>query len=64
MFSGEVLDEADEHPATIYADIGAFVACRTALTSDPEMLATTRRNLPVTVQRRFEVYPDIAKVGV
>lgn len=45
---GEVIDEADEHAATIYADI------------DPELLATTRRNLPVTVQRRFGVYPDVS----
>ena len=45
---GEILDEADEHPTTIYADI------------DPELLATTRRNLPVTVQRRFGVYPDVS----
>lgn len=29
-------------------------------TPDPEMLATTRRNIPVTVQRRFDVYPDVA----
>ena len=29
---------------------------------DPEMLATTRRNLPVTIQRRFEVYADLAKL--
>jgi hypothetical protein len=29
---------------------------------DPELLATTRRNLPVTVQRRFDVYPDIASL--
>jgi predicted amidohydrolase len=47
--SGEVIDEADEHAATIYADI------------DVDLLATTRRNLPVTVQRRFEVYPDVSK---
>ena len=45
---GEILDEADEHPATIYADI------------DPELLATTRKNLPVTIQRRFGVYPDVS----
>jgi omega-amidase len=49
MFRGEVLDEADEHPTTIFADI------------DTELLATTRRNLPVTIQRRFGVYPDVSK---
>ncbi|KAK4686716.1 omega-amidase, partial [Tremellales sp. Uapishka_1] len=45
---GEVLVEADEHEAVLYADI------------DTQLLATTRRNLPVTVQRRFDVYPDVA----
>jgi len=45
---GEVLVEADEKEAIVYADI------------DTEMLATTRRNLPVTIQRRFDVYPDVA----
>jgi hypothetical protein len=29
-------------------------------TPDTELLATTRRNLPVTIQRRFDVYPDVA----
>ncbi|WVO13377.1 hypothetical protein L204_100992 [Cryptococcus depauperatus] len=45
---GEVVVEADEKPTTLYADI------------DPELLAMTRRNIPVTVQRRFDVYPDVA----
>lgn len=27
---------------------------------DPELLATTRRSIPVTVQRRFDVYPDVS----
>ena len=30
--------------------------------SDPDMLATTRRHLPVTIQRRFDVYADVAKL--
>ncbi|RSH92664.1 hypothetical protein EHS25_008109 [Saitozyma podzolica] len=46
---GDVLVEADEHEAILYADI------------DTELLATTRRNLPVTIQRRFDVYPDVSK---
>jgi len=45
---GEVIAQADEKPAIVYADI------------DPEVLASTRAGLPVTVQRRFEVYKDIA----
>ena len=27
---------------------------------DTDMLAETRRNLPVTIQRRFDVYPDVS----
>lgn len=56
---GNVVAEADEKEATIYVDIGGW-GDTAPLTPDPEMLATTRRNLPVTVQRRFDVYPDVA----
>ncbi|OXC70965.1 hydrolase [Cryptococcus neoformans Bt63] len=45
---GDVVVEADHEPTTLYADI------------DPELLATTRRSIPVTVQRRFDVYPDVS----
>ncbi|WWD18124.1 hypothetical protein CI109_102573 [Kwoniella shandongensis] len=45
---GDVVVEAGHEPTTLYADI------------DTELLATTRKNLPVTVQRRFDVYPDVA----
>ncbi|KAI5454743.1 Omega-amidase nit3 [Naganishia albida] len=47
--AGQVLAEADENEAIVYADI------------DPQFLAETRRGLPVTVQRRFDVYPDVSK---
>jgi predicted amidohydrolase len=58
---GDVIAEADEKEAIVYADIGAFlwIECSTD-SPDPELLATTRRNLPVTIQRRFNVYPDVA----
>ncbi|KAL7423659.1 Omega-amidase nit3 [Cryptotrichosporon argae] len=46
---GKVLVEAGEAHETVFCDI------------DPEFLATSRRNLPVTIQRRFDVYPDVAK---
>ncbi|WVF70851.1 hypothetical protein IAT40_005645 [Kwoniella sp. CBS 6097] len=46
---GDVLVEADIDPTTVYADI------------DVDLLQTTRRNLPVTIQRRFDVYPDVSK---
>lgn len=45
---GEILTEADENPAIVYADI------------DPAFLAEKRAGLPVTVQRRFDVYTDVA----
>lgn len=45
---GEIIAEADENGATVIADI------------DTDLLATTRRNLPVTIQRRFDVYPDVS----
>ncbi|WWC68431.1 uncharacterized protein I206_102358 [Kwoniella pini CBS 10737] len=46
---GDILVEASHEPTTIYADI------------DVDLLNTTRRNLPVTIQRRFDVYPDVAE---
>ena len=63
---GEVLVEADEKATTLYADIGECSSCSRARGSahsqaDPELLATTRRNLPVTIQRRFDVYPDVSQ---
>ncbi|WVQ85474.1 hypothetical protein IAT38_007639 [Cryptococcus sp. DSM 104549] len=45
---GDVIVEASHEPTTVFADI------------DTDLLATTRRNLPVTIQRRFDVYPDVA----
>ncbi|WRT65893.1 uncharacterized protein IL334_002844 [Kwoniella shivajii] len=46
---GDILVEAGHQPTTVYADI------------DVDLLATTRRNLPITIQRRFDVYPDVAE---
>ena len=62
---GKVLVEAGEGPETetIYADIGMSplsVTWRWRLMIDTDMLAETRRNLPVTIQRRFDVYPDVS----
>jgi predicted amidohydrolase len=60
---GQILAEADEHEATVFADIGwssSLKCVSLILMTDTEMLATTRRNLPVTIQRRFDVYPDIS----
>jgi len=62
---GKVLVEAGEGPETetIYADIGMStlsIRLRWMLIIDTDMLAETRRNLPVTIQRRFDVYPDVS----
>lgn len=89
---GEVMVEADENEAILYADIGEYTpsidsslvnecAARavnklrrgsagqyystrkgSADAPDTELLATTRRNLPVTIQRRFDVYADVSAV--
>jgi hypothetical protein len=37
-------------------------ACHADTCADTELLATTRRNLPVTIQRRFDVYADVSAV--
>ncbi|KAH6918877.1 carbon-nitrogen hydrolase [Coprinopsis sp. MPI-PUGE-AT-0042] len=45
---GQVIAEAAEHEEIIYADI------------DPKVLEETRAGIPVTTQRRFDVYPDVS----
>ncbi|KAJ3569183.1 hypothetical protein NP233_g5224 [Leucocoprinus birnbaumii] len=45
---GKVLAEADETEQIIYADI------------DPQVLHDARSGIPVTVQRRFDVYKNVA----
>jgi omega-amidase len=47
---GGILAEAGDAEEIIYADI------------DPQVLQDTRAGIPVTTQRRFDVYPDVAKV--
>jgi omega-amidase len=46
--TGQVIAEAAEHEEIIYADI------------DPKFLEETRAGIPVTTQRRFDVYPDVS----
>ncbi|TFK42858.1 carbon-nitrogen hydrolase [Crucibulum laeve] len=45
---GEKLAEADDSESIIYADI------------DPQVMHNARNGIPVTTQRRFDVYPDVA----
>ncbi|EAU88115.2 nitrilase family protein [Coprinopsis cinerea okayama7 len=44
---GQVIAEAGEKEEIIYADI------------EPKVLEETRQGIPVTTQRRFDVYPDL-----
>lgn len=45
---GAIVATTEHEEAIIHADI------------DPEVMEKTRRGIPVTVQRRFDVYPDVA----
>jgi omega-amidase len=48
----KVLVEADEGEDIVYADL------------DPQVIADARKGVPLTRQRRFDVYPDVAKAAV
>jgi hypothetical protein len=48
---GKVVIAADEKETIIYADV------------DADTLKSTRESIPVTTQRRFDVYMDVAKAG-
>ncbi|KAG8925993.1 hypothetical protein FRC02_009284 [Tulasnella sp. 418] len=45
---GLKLEEASHEESIIFANI------------DPELMKEARKNIPVTTQRRFDVYPDVA----
>ncbi|KDN51742.1 hypothetical protein RSAG8_00290, partial [Rhizoctonia solani AG-8 WAC10335] len=45
---GKVISTTEHEEAIIHADI------------DPEVIRKTRSGIPVTVQRRFDVYPDVS----
>ncbi|CDK24071.1 unnamed protein product [Kuraishia capsulata CBS 1993] len=47
--NGKILAEAQEGDEIVYAEL------------DPEVLVRTRASIPVTTQRRFDVYTDVAK---
>ena len=46
--TGQVAISAAEQEETVYADVST------------DLINQTRRNVPVTVQRRFDAYPDVA----
>ncbi|KAG8712998.1 hypothetical protein FRC09_019237 [Ceratobasidium sp. 395] len=64
---GAVIASTEHEEAIIHADIGKPLPGDTVphqiderAPPDPEMMLKTRRGIPVTVQRRFDVYPDVA----
>lgn len=46
--SGKVIESTQEKPGIVYADI------------DVDRINEVRRGVPVTVQRRFDAYPDVS----
>ena len=46
--TGTVVVSASEPEETVYVDVSV------------DLINETRRNVPVTVQRRFDAYPDVA----
>lgn len=47
--NAEIVTEADEKEGIVYADLTG------------EKIETTRKNIPIYTQRRFDVYPDVSK---
>lgn len=45
---GAIAATSDEKETIVYADV------------DPKLLEESRKGIPVTVQRRFDVYSDVA----
>lgn len=46
--SAQVLQEAEEKEAIVYADL------------DNETIVNTRKGIPIYTQRRFDLYPDVS----
>ena len=41
-----------------------WVIYLTMITIDPEILQSSRNGIPVTTQRRFDVYPDVSSTAL
>ncbi|KAJ3130324.1 hypothetical protein HK100_008097, partial [Physocladia obscura] len=46
---GQIISKLDENEGIVYAEL------------DPQFLQTSRQNIPVNSQRRFDVYPDVSQ---
>ena len=46
---GEIIAEAGEGEEIVYAEL------------DPQLIKEVRQAIPVTFQRRFDIYPDVSK---
>lgn len=62
---GHVVSEAQEGEETLYVDIGGFSFSLMSyndikMPSDPKVFNDARGSIPVTTQRRFDVYPDVS----
>lgn len=65
---GRIVAQLGEKEGTLYADIGRsrrIIMQRRGLIlvrcTDMEEINKTRASIPVTVQRRFDVYPDVSQ---
>lgn len=68
VFRAKVLCEAADSEEIIYANIGelhfwsVFKSCSAEkFTKDPAVLESARAGIPVTTQRRFDVYRDVSE---
>lgn len=70
-YRAQKLCEAAEGETIVYAHIGRVSKSRLVMhalrakfvseSSDPKPFEAARAGIPVTVQRRFDVYPDVSK---
>jgi hypothetical protein len=65
---GKILSEARESEEVTYTVIGETDTCDEAflfvdiqVMLDPHVMSRARTGIPVTVQRRFDVYKDVAE---
>ena len=66
MCRGRILVEAEEEEDIVFCKISmaccylAFLSLYLRAPSEPKTLEEARAGIPVTTQRRFDVYPDVS----